>query len=399
MKKALAYVLILSAFFVLTLYPEYAASAVTEALKKTVGNVLPALFPFMVISDIALGLGGCIGGRTARKRSSRFGETLTVCLPSLILSTLSGFPVGAKNAAKMREMGILSREGSLIFAVLANNAGPSFVISFVGASLFSSKKTGIVLYLIQLGAAVVVCLLLIVILLIKAKRKFIKEFFFASAFKNARRLGNDACNNKTAESLSKKRRDIPRETKRNASFGSIFGNAVTDAALSSLSVTGFITAFAVVISYVTALFEKTGAEEIWRAIISAVLEISNGCMSASETSAFAAFLICAFAIGFSGISVIFQSLYFLEPADIDTRLFLMCKLFQGGVSVILACLTAVNAPGLCHTGTVQTLAEVTKWTFEDKLLSLTTIVIIVVYLAHIIKNGVKKLVKKRKLLF
>jgi sporulation integral membrane protein YlbJ len=129
-------------------------SAVTEALLLCAGTVIPAMFPFLVISNllITLGLGDVLSPAFAGVMSRLFR------LPgsagsALLLGLTGGYPIGAKTAADLYRSGLLTREETQRLLTFCNNANPAFFLSVLGAGVFQSVRVGLYLWLIHLQSA------------------------------------------------------------------------------------------------------------------------------------------------------------------------------------------------------------------------------------------------------
>ena len=129
-------------------------SAVTEALILCAGSVIPAMFPFLVVSSllIALGLGDALAPALAGVMSRLFH------LPgsagsALLLGLTGGYPIGAKTAADLYRSGQLTRAETQRLLTFCNNANPAFFLSVLGAGVFDSVRVGLYLWLIHLLSA------------------------------------------------------------------------------------------------------------------------------------------------------------------------------------------------------------------------------------------------------
>lgn len=135
-------------------------SAALEALELCAASVIPALFPFLVVSTQLLKLG--------------FGEALAPWLAglmeplfrvggaggaALVLGLAGGYPVGARTAAELYTAGSLSREEAERLLCFANNSNPVFLISVLGVGVFGSVRTGVWLWLIHVLCALLTGLL------------------------------------------------------------------------------------------------------------------------------------------------------------------------------------------------------------------------------------------------
>lgn len=112
-----------------------------------VETLIPSLFPFFVLSSLAVSLGvsEILGGFF-----SKFMKPLFRCSPEVssafVLGLLSGFPVGASSAARLYEKGKISRGDFSRALAFTNNPSVGFIVSAVGVGLFKSAGVGWLLY-------------------------------------------------------------------------------------------------------------------------------------------------------------------------------------------------------------------------------------------------------------
>ena len=130
-----------------------AAEAVRRGTELCLASVIPALFPFFVVSSLLVSLGA---GRAARILERPF-RALFRCggagAAAFLLGMIGGYPVGASTVAALVRRGDVSlAEGQRLLA-FCNNAGPAFIIGVAGLTVFGSAHTGAYLYLIHITAA------------------------------------------------------------------------------------------------------------------------------------------------------------------------------------------------------------------------------------------------------
>ena len=69
---------------------------------------------------------------------------------ALIMGIISGYPVGAKIVANLKEQHLCSDIEAERLIAFTNNSGPLFIIGTVGVSMFSSVSLGMLLFLSSL---------------------------------------------------------------------------------------------------------------------------------------------------------------------------------------------------------------------------------------------------------
>lgn len=127
----LAPALVLLALFVLQ--PQPAKSGMAAGLNLCYQALIPALFPFLVLTDyLYAAFCEAFGGRGSKAAA-------------LIVAYTGGFVAGASVLRRLVESGSLSRQdGSRLLASFANS-GPAFTVCAVGIGMFKSARLGYLL--------------------------------------------------------------------------------------------------------------------------------------------------------------------------------------------------------------------------------------------------------------
>ena len=267
--------------------------AATEALSLCAHSVIPALFPFLVVSSLLVSLG--FGAWAAPLFSNLM--TPLFHLPgqagsALLIGLVAGYPLGARTAADLYQHGQLSRDEAERLLYFCNNSNPVFLINVLGLGVFHDIRVGLYLWLIHIAAA------LLTGLLFRGKGHFARE--------------------------------IPRPFASQPSFPSAFVAAVRDSAAAMLSICAFVTLFYTVTAPLSALRRPLGP------LLVGCLELFSltPCLSADAIS----FVLAAGCSGFGGLSVMCQTASVLDGTGLSLRPCLLGKLIQGFSSVLLSTL-------------------------------------------------------------
>ncbi len=125
-----------------------AAEAVRWGLTLCARSVIPALFPYFVVSGLFISLGFADGvGRRLEPLIRRLFGVGGAGASAFFLGLLGGYPVGGRTVGQLYRAGRLSKDEAERLLAFCNNAGPSFILGVVGAGCFGSLRTGIYLYL------------------------------------------------------------------------------------------------------------------------------------------------------------------------------------------------------------------------------------------------------------
>lgn len=117
-------------FFLCLCFPGIAGSGIKNGLSLIGGQVLPALYPFILLTTLFKYLAG-------RRPTNKY--------LSIFIGFLSGYPLGAKVAAGYNpSTGFLSGQSLLL---ICNNPSPAYMISFVGLRCFGEPFLGFRMYI------------------------------------------------------------------------------------------------------------------------------------------------------------------------------------------------------------------------------------------------------------
>ena len=138
----------------------FVRAAAAEALSLCAGSVIPALFPFLVVSSLllSLGLGELLSPMLAGLMEPLF-RVDGAGSSALLLGLVGGYPIGAKTAADLYRGGRLSRPEAERLLAFCNNSNPVFLVSVLGVGVFGSVRAGVWLWLIHLLSALLTGLL------------------------------------------------------------------------------------------------------------------------------------------------------------------------------------------------------------------------------------------------
>lgn len=286
------------------------AAAVTRGLSLCATTLLPALFPFFVLSGLVIESG--IAQRAGRIFAPLMNRLfhLPGCGASVfLLGALGGYPTGARAVVQLYQKRMCTKEEAQRMLSLCNNCGPGFFLGIVGGNLLGNTRDGLILWLIHLFSALAVACL----------------------------CRKHACADNSTLPVCP---SMP--------LPHALVKAITGAMQSTLGVCGFVLFFSVLLS----LMQETGILSVASRVIclfgfdpsfgdavaSGLLEISCGLAAltkslASRCSKGAA---AAFLLGFGGCSVIFQTMQQTEMSDLSLSSALMHKFLQAMISAFLS---------------------------------------------------------------
>ncbi len=270
--------------------------------------IIPSLFPYFIITAIfsKLNLINKIADKLSPLSTKLFcvgGNTFF----AFILSVLSGYPIGAKMVADLRNNNLISQKEAIRGSYLCSTSSPMFLISTVGGIMFNNVKFGVLLFISHISSVII---LSFIFSFIKRDKVF------------------------TAISTTTSKSD------------NIFYEAVYNSVLSILTVGGIITVFYLltdilayykILSPLTIIIEKIfNDKNVAKGITFGIFECTKGLkFIASSNVTLFTLPICAFLTTFSGLSILMQCICHLKSAKIKIAPFIFCKITCAILSFII----------------------------------------------------------------
>lgn len=300
---------LLCAAALLALSPQKYAGTCAEGIALWAKAVLPALFPFLVLSTLLARAGkGAARRLEPLMRRVRLPAAAALCF---FLSALSGYPVGSRTVADCAQRGEVPPRSLLRTAVLCSTSGPMFLLGTVGGALYADARAGAILLAAHLASALLICL--------------------------------------GTLPFAKKIPASPAAPPRGAEEGRSFSDSVQSAVISVLCVGGFVALFYVIgqmledigaLRPAQALFAlllapAENAQQLAGGLARGLLEATQGCAALAAAGGMLALPLTAFVVTFGGASILAQQLAFLCPAGIKALPFIALKAAQGLLAFLL----------------------------------------------------------------
>ena len=302
---AIAILLLMTLFLV---SPARYAGSVREGISLWAVSVLPATFPFLVLT--ALFTRQSVFASLSKKLSPVTGKLFRVSGAGgcgAVLSWLSGYPVGARAVYDLRESGRLKKEELLRVSALATTTGPMFLVGVVGAGMFQSNKAGWLLLISHLVAVWTVC------------------FFLRFKGKNEATMSAFAPQNRS---------------------GSL-AEILLESVLSVLTVGASIAIFYALGQMLSDFLILVHFPQVpyLEGILRGLLEMTSGASILSKSPSPLSLGLCCFLVTFGGVCVLVQQWVFLKKTGVSLAPFLLIKFLQGVLSALicfaLACVFGV----------------------------------------------------------
>ena len=297
MKKKFPLLLSLACAVCLLLFPKGAASGVREGLRLSGTVVIPALFPFMVLTRFLFSTVRFSCPTWLSKVMQRFFGVDGTIFPALLCSFLGGYPVGVSVLTEDYRAGRLTQQETEQALLFCNNSGPGFFVAVVGAVVLQDVTEGLLLYAIHVCAALL------------CGRLFARKGAPIIRVK------------KVPEAL------LPPSQ--------AFLNAVTGTCQVLLQVSGLICVFSVAAALLkNVLLPCFPLIEPYIPLISGLLELSNGVMSLPASGS--SFVLAAFFTSWGGLCVHLQAMSLWQPLGLHPKGYFFSKLLHGLIAALFA---------------------------------------------------------------
>lgn len=308
-------------------FPKEAVQAASDGLTLCLNVIIPSLFPFFVISTLAVDLGLAAKiGRLIEPLMRRLFNVSGACAAAFVLGFVGGYPVGARTAISLYERGECSRREAERLLSFCNNSGPAFILGVVGTGVFSDNRVGLLLYLVH-GLASVLC---------------------GICFRRWRG-GSDVTRPRIRQSSTAR-----------PGFAAAFTGGVKSSFASTINICGFVIFFTVLIKMLfisgvlpaladglAFVLSPLGLDgDMARRLLTGVIELSSGVwsLSGAAESLSAGAAMAAFMLGWAGISVHCQTLSFLCDSGLSAKTYIIGKFMHGVFSAILVRLAFAVLP-------------------------------------------------------
>lgn len=276
--------------------------------------VLPALFPFFFITKLLTELGGI---KTLANYFQLIMQKIFhvngMSSYVLLMSIMSGYPVGAKITSELYEKNIIKNDEAIRLITFTSTSGPLFIIGTVGAGMFVSAKMGFIMLFSH----------------------FLGAIFNGLLYRNYKYI------------------PITKSTKNKFRFDAIDENILEKSMLSAINsiliVGGYISISFILIDILTDIGIINALNSIVKPILSffeidsnlsnaivvGFIEMTRGCyeLSTCFTDYTTATTICTFIISFGGLSTMLQAMTFLQRCNVKISFFFKQKITHA----ILAC--------------------------------------------------------------
>lgn len=325
-KSKLFAALAVFAFMIMMLSrPDFYLSSARKGLALYATSVLPSLFPFYFCSLLLTNMGA------ARTVSTIFGKPVKTLFGTpkesayvLLLSMLSGYPVGASMTAELYAAGAITQREAKAIASFASTSGPIFMLGTVGSAIFHDVRAGVVI----LAAHYIAAALNGLIFRLRDKDD-----------RRNRRLRRKATKNSDESARSSP--EVPVRMLSGSEYDGLMSKTIANATINMLYVGGYIVLCGMIVDTLSlvgaealiqnALGAEAGAPIV--AVLYGLIEMTRGCIAGAECVPIRlATAICAGVVSFGGLSVTLQNYTFLSKCGVKFKDIILRKACHAAIA-------------------------------------------------------------------
>lgn len=287
-------------------WPERYVQACFEGIALWAKCVVPALFPFMIITFLMIKTDGTAAAARPFKRVCRALGMPPSGAVIFVISIFSGYPAGSRIVYEYCDRGIITKNDANKLAPLCSTSGPLFLIGSVGQNMLENKAQGATMLAVHivsvLAIGVIICLF-------------------------ERRNATDTA---TAVIAPRAGENILYDT---------FYSAITSVLVAGGFICFFYTVARVADDMNMLLFLQTALTPIFggdaRAACYGLIEATGGCAQLAANGGKFALPLMGFLITFGGFSIIAQQLCYLLKCGVRPLKFIAVKAAQGALCFAL----------------------------------------------------------------
>ena len=251
------------------------------------GNVIiPTLFPFTVCVLFLMHSPLFSGLNFLKKFTLFFFGLNPEQFSVMLLSFIGGYPVGARLINELTKNEKISPKNAAVMLNYCVNAGPAFIVIFIGSGLLGNIKAGYILLISHIAASLLLALIF-------------KRFFKPEDIKNS-----------PAKCLTS---------------GDNFVLSVSGAASTIFNICAFVVFF----STVTCVINHFANKYTFLGFLKYILEVTVGVCNTKNI------YLISFLLGFAGVSIWCQIIAVTEKFKYNFLIFALCRILHGIISIFL----------------------------------------------------------------
>lgn len=370
MKRKLFIVMTVGMIILFTIMPSVVSEGAKDGLLLWFMAIVPSLLPFMILSGILVKL-------KTTKYINRFLRPLFGLVFGvsdggsypILIGFLAGCPIGAKTAAQLYKGGEIKREEAQYLMMFCNNLSPMFLIEFIGVKSLDVKNPFLI-FVVVAGSAVINAWIVRKKLTVREKssqgsrdKKMIVDVYKNGSdgksfnvwkklsYKKAERIGESVKFEKNineGKKLSSRKDERSREnvkTEKNYPVMDAVDESIADSCETILKIGGYIILFSIITSIIEYIIPEK--YDVAGCIAAGITEVSTGAMQLAGNEWLSGIrvimtdaktIVTVWLCAFGGISSVAQTYSVLSGTDLSIKKYVIAKIRQGFIAVILALL-------------------------------------------------------------
>ena len=351
MKRKLFIVMTVGMIILFTIMPSVVSEGAKDGLLLWFMAIVPSLLPFMILSGILVKL-------KTTKYINRFLRPLFGLVFGvsdggsypILIGFLAGCPIGAKTAAQLYKDGEIKREEAQYLMMFCNNLSPMFLIEFIGVKCLDVKNPFLI-FVVVAGSAVINAWIVRKKLTVREKSSqgSRDKKMIVNVYKN----GSDGKSFNVWKKLSYKKAERIGESvkfEKNLNDGKKLSNrkderSIADSCETILKIGGYIILFSIITSIIEYIIPEK--YDVAGCIAAGITEVSTGAMQLAGNEWLSGIrvimtdaktIVTVWLCAFGGISSVAQTYSVLSGTDLSIKKYMIAKIRQGFIAVILALL-------------------------------------------------------------
>lgn len=272
--------------------------SIMYALRMWVNNLIPAMFPFFIISDILINYN--ITSYIPKKIRSFFRWIFNITdnmLSIFLLSMISGFPSNARNTRNMYDKKMIDLNEANHILMFSHFSNPVFILTTIGLYFFHYEELGIIILISHYLSNVILGIIL---------RGFFKH--------------------------NKKNNEDVKQDK--LTFGDVFLSSIKKSVDTVIMICGIVTVFLLLSTIIVDIFNLGEYNAMF---LRGIFEITIGVEALGKLSVSSMYkaVLASFFLAFGGLSVHMQVMSQITDTDIKYSYFFAGRVYQAIISGIL----------------------------------------------------------------
>ncbi len=302
--------LLLSLTILILIYSRDVIKTVNFSFNIWTRNLIPAIFPFFIISDLLINYGAVeVVSELCKKSMNRLFNLSGSASFILFMSMVSGFPSAAKYTKELYDKKLITKIEAEQVLTFTHFSNPLFIIGTIGIIYLNNLKIGVYILLCH----------------------YLTNFIVALLFRNY----NKVPIRETKPNLGKVIDDIhQKRINSQKTFSGILANSIINSFYTLILIFGTITFFLIITTILNNILQLNSYHQT---ILNGIFEMTQGLKYTSELSIPLVYkaTLATFFISFGGLSVHIQTLGILSNTKIKYYPFLIARIIHGGIASLL----------------------------------------------------------------